>query len=214
MTQIQDAVNMTTIKLKEFIESCQKDFDNISHERKEKLEILSKFIQDNISDSTLNLIFICIHNSRRSHLSQVWAQVAAHHYGFNNVYCYSGGTEVTAMYPAIAKTLIDQGLNVVTIAEGKNPVYSIKYSENAHPIVGFSKLFDDSFNPQSDFGAVMVCSAADKNCPFIATAAQRILVPFEDPKAFDDTPQQKEKYAERSKQIATELLYTFSLVKS
>ena len=126
MTQNLDAADMTTTKLKEFIESCQKDFDNISHERKEKLETLSKFIQDNISDSTLNLIFICIHNSRRSHLSQVWAQVAAHHFGFNNVHCYSGGTEVTAMYPVIATTLIDQGLKVATIAEGNNPVYSIK----------------------------------------------------------------------------------------
>lgn len=203
---------MTTTKLSEFIEDRQKEFDHIPEERKELLKVLSAFIEENLSRPELPLIFICVHNSRRSHLSQVWAQVAADHYGFTNVNCFSGGTEVTAMYPAIADTLIQQGISVETLRNGDNPIYSIKHNENARPIIGFSKVFDDSFNPQSDFGAIMVCSAADSNCPFIATALKRILIPFEDPKEFDGTAEQMEKYAERSRQIARELLYTFSLV--
>ena len=58
----------------------------------------------------------------------------------------------------------------------------------------------------------MTCSSADKGCPFIAGAEQRIPVTFEDPKAFDNTPQQAEKYKERSLQIATELKYVFSSI--
>jgi arsenate reductase len=40
---------------------------------------------------------------------------------------------------------------------------------NAHPIIGFSKTYDDSFNP-SAFAAILTCSQADGACPFIAGA--------------------------------------------
>jgi arsenate reductase len=190
------------------------NFESISSERKIVLQPLIDFIQtkvNNQQDIRLNLI--CTHNSRRSHLSQVWAQTAAVHYGIKNVFSYSGGTEATAMFPMAAKTLAKQGFQIKTIAEGNNPVYAIKYAANAHPVIGFSKTFDDDFNPQSEFAAILTCSSADQGCPFIAGAEVRIPITFEDPKAFDNTPQQAEKYEERSLQIATELCYVFSQIK-
>lgn len=199
--------------LKNNIELITSNFDDISTERKKDLHVLSLFISERI-ESVVDLIFICVHNSRRSHLSQIWAQVAAFHYGFSNVRSYSGGTEVTCMFPKIADTLISQGFKIDVLAETTNPIYSIKYDSNQPSIIGFSKLFDDSFNVQTDFGAIMVCSSADTNCPFIATAAQRILLPFLDPKEFDNTPEQSEKYEERSLQIGTELFYAFSMVEN
>ncbi len=201
-----------TETLKQQIEEIKSGFDNISDDRKKDLHILSLFISERIQSKT-DLVFICVHNSRRSHLSQIWAQVAAHHYGFDNIRTYSGGTEETCMYPKIAETLSSQGFQIKTLAVSENPIYSIKYDENEPAIIGFSKIFDDSFNPVSNFGAIMVCSAADSNCPFIATAAQRILLAFDDPKDFDGTDLQTEKYLERSKQIATELFYAFSMVE-
>ena len=190
------------------------NFDSISEERRTILQPLVDFIQGKTnSQQDIRLNLICTHNSRRSHLSQVWAQTAAAHYGIKNVFCYSGGTEATAMFPMAAKTLTKQGFQIKTIAEGNNPVYAIKYSENAHPIIGFSKTFDDDFNPQSEFAAILTCSSADQGCPFIAGAEVRIPITFEDPKAFDNTPQQAEKYEERSVQIATEMFYVFSQIK-
>lgn len=190
------------------------NFESISAERKLVLQPLVDFIQGKVSISKeIRLNLICTHNSRRSHLSQVWAQTAAAHYGISNVFCYSGGTEATAMFPMAAKTLTKQGFKIKIIAEGNNPIYAIKYNENAHPIIGFSKTFDDDFNPQSEFAAILTCSSADKGCPIIAGAEVRIPITFEDPKAFDDTPQQAEKYEERSVQIATEMFYVFSLIK-
>ena len=190
------------------------NFESISVERKIVLQPLVDFIQGKASNNQeIRLNLICTHNSRRSHLSQVWAQTAAAHYGIKNVFCYSGGTEATAMFPMAAKTLAKQGFQIKTISEGNNPVYAIKYSENAHPIIGFSKTFDDDFNPQSEFAAILTCSSADRGCPFIAGAEKRIPVTFEDPKAFDNTPQQAEKYEERSVQIATEMFYVFSQIK-
>ena len=187
----------------------------ISEQRKETLRPLVKFIQQKVdSKEEIRINFICTHNSRRSHLSQVWAQTLAYHFGIQNVFCYSGGTESTALFPMVAETLKNSGFEVFKISETENPIYSIKYSENEHPIIGFSKKLDDDFNPTSQFAAIMTCSQADGGCPFILGAEKRIPITFEDPKAFDNTPQQAEKYEERSIQIATELFYVFSQIQS
>ncbi|SEG35752.1 low molecular weight phosphatase family protein [Flavobacterium urumqiense] len=191
------------------------DFETITAERKIVLQPLIDFIQDKVTNKQeIRLNLICTHNSRRSHLSQVWAQTAAAHFNIKNVFCYSGGTEATALFPMVVKTLEQSGFKIKTIAAGNNPIYTIKYGENQHPIIGFSKTYDNDFNPQSEFAAILTCSQADGGCPFIAGAEKRISITFEDPKAFDNTPQQAEKYQERSLQIATEMFYVFSQIKS
>ena len=186
---------------------------NISEGRKTILQPLIDFIQQKVNDrQDININFICTHNSRRSHLSQVWAQAASAHFNIPNVHCYSGGTEETALFPKVAETLINQGFSIFKISENNNPVYAIKYSDNALPIIGFSKKYDNPFNPVSAFAAIMTCSQADAGCPFIAGAEKRIPVTFEDPKISDNTPEQSQVYAERSLQIATEMFYVFSKV--
>lgn len=190
------------------------DVSLISAERKEILQPLIEYIQNKMNNNAVvNLNFICTHNSRRSHLSQVWAQTISQYFDIANVFCYSGGTEATALFPSAAKALESSGFKIDTLSKESNPVYVIKFSEVAHPVIGFSKTYDNSFNPSSQFAAIMTCSSADKGCPFISGAEKRIPVTFEDPKAFDNTPQQAEKYKERSLQIATELKYVFSKLK-
>ena len=189
------------------------DVHSISEERKTILQPLIDFIQQKVNDrQDININFICTHNSRRSHLSQVWAQVASAHFNMPNVHCYSGGTEETALFPKVAETLTEQGFNIFKIADTNNPVYAIKYSDNALPVIGFSKKYDSPFNPVSAFTAIMTCSQADGGCPFIAGAEKRIPITFEDPKISDNTPEQSQVYAERSLQIATEMFYVFSKV--
>ncbi len=189
------------------------DVQSISEERKAVLQPLIDFIQQKVNDrQDININFICTHNSRRSHLSQVWAQVASAHFNIPNVHCYSGGTEETSLFPKVAETLTNQGFNIFKIAHTNNPVYAIKYSDNALPVIGFSKKYDSPFNPVSAFTAIMTCSQADGGCPFIAGAEKRIPITFEDPKISDNTPEQSQVYAERSLQIATEMFYVFSKV--
>lgn len=192
----------------------QLDTDAIPQERKQILDLLSGYIQKKVNKKeSIRLNFICTHNSRRSHLSQVWAQTLAHHFGVRNLSCYSGGTEATALFSMVATTLANTGFEVQMLSEGKNPVYAIKFAENEHPVICFSKTMDDAFNPTSDFAAIMTCSQADEGCPFVPGAEKRIPITYDDPKAFDNTPQQAEKYSERSKQIATEMCYIFSKIK-
>lgn len=187
--------------------------ESITEDRKAILQPLIDFVQQKVNNKQdININFICTHNSRRSHLSQVWAQVSAAHFNIPNVHCYSGGTEETALFPKVAETMINQGFSIFKIAESDNPVYAIKYSDNALPIIGFSKKYDSLFNPVSTFAAIMTCSQADGACPFIAGAEERIPITFEDPKISDNTPEQSQVYAERSLQIAAEMFYVFSKI--
>jgi len=134
------------------IEQVQKQ--NISEECKTILQPLIDFVQRKTAyKQEININFICTHNSRRSHLSQVWAQVASAYFNIANVHCFSGGTEETALFPKVAETLANQGFSIFKIADTHNPVYAIKYSENALPIIGFSKKYD------SPFLAGFVCQA-------------------------------------------------------
>ena len=192
----------------------QLQLQTISEERKRILQPLINFIQQkNNNKEPININFICTHNSRRSHLSQVWAQVAATHFNIPNVTCYSGGTEETALFPKVVETLINQGFIVLKLSETANPIYTIKYSDNILPVIGFSKKYDNLFNPISKFAAIMTCSQADNGCPFIAGAEERIPITFEDPKISDNTAEQTKIYSERSLQIATEMFYVFSKIE-
>lgn len=189
-------------------------FDDLSEDRKAVLQPLVDFIKTKVSQKEeVRLNLICTHNSRRSHLAQIWAQAAAAYYQIPNVFCYSGGTEATAMFPVVAQILRDSGFRVQELSTGQNPVYAVKFAENEHPVIAFSKTYYDEFNPEEDFAAIMTCSQADGGCPFIAGAEKRIAITYEDPKAFDNAPQQIEKYNERSVQIATEMFYVFSQIK-
>ena len=184
----------------------------ISEERKNVLKPLISYIQEKHSAKQIvHLNFICTHNSRRSQFSQIWAQTAADYYGIS-ANCYSGGVEVTAFNERAVVSIERSGFKIEKEGIG-NPKYLIYYSNDSAPIQTFSKLFDDPINNLDQFAAVMTCSHADENCPFIPGSEKRIAVRYEDPKAFDDTAQEAKKYDERSMQIAAEMFYVFSQIQ-
>lgn len=184
---------------------------SIVKERQKTLQPLVDYLVKKISShEDVKLNFICTHNSRRSQFSQVWAKVISQKFGFD-IESYSGGTETTAFNPRVVDSLKRFGFQIPA-AEGENPKYKIEFSHGFTPIIGFSKRYDDTVNPTKSFAAVMTCSHADDNCPFIPGCESRIALNYEDPKAFDGTNQESEKYDERSKQIASEMIYVFNLV--
>ena len=186
----------------------------VSEERKAVLKPLADYIQNKVNyQEEIRLNFICTHNSRRSHLSQIWAQTMAFHFKIKNVFCYSGGTEATAMFPKVAETLENQGFQIQKISDTENSVYAVKFDENQHPIICFSKTYFDEFNPKTNFSAIMTCNNADEGCPMVFGAEARFPIKYEDPKAFDGTELMNEKYAERSLQIASEMYFVFSQIK-
>lgn len=203
---------MLTPKLKKFLTEIS--HPNIPDDRKKTLWPLVDFIQGKIDrNEKIRLNFICTHNSRRSHLAQVWAQVMAYYFGIEKVFCYSGGTMATAVFPAVIQTLEREGFQTTALTSTQNPIYSIKFSDNEPSVIGFSKTWDNSFNPKSSFAAIMTCAQADAGCPFIAGAKKRIALTYDDPKKFDNSPQEIQKYKQTSHLIANELFYVFSELK-
>lgn len=183
---------------------------SVTAERKSLLDAFALALADyRRQNKPIQLNFICTHNSRRSHLSQVWAQVWAHYFGFTNLTSYSGGTEATAVFPEVLLALSHQGFEIQKLSEGANPVYALRFSAGAPPLYLFSKTFDHFCNPPSDFFAIMTCTSADVGCPFVPGASKRFAIPFVDPKASDGTPEQAQTYRERSLQIASEWKYVF-----
>ena len=194
--------------LAETIRGLLPRLEQISGERKILLGEAAGFIAARErSAQDAPLIFICTHNSRRSHMSQIWAQTFAWLYGLDHVTCYSGGTEATAFHPHAVRALGECGFHIPTPGDQPNPRYEVSWSTLAPPLEAWSKSFDDQHNPSSDFAAVMTCSDADEACPIVPGADARFPIRYDDPKIADGTPAEAEVYLTRCLQIAAEMLF-------
>ena len=167
-----------------------------------KAEIASKRV--------INVAFICTHNSRRSHISQLLAHLLVHHFKIANIACYSAGTEATAFNERAVEAFKFYGFEVTVSKPGENPLYEVSFGEGIPTALAFSKTFQDDSIPKENLFAVMTCSHAEENCPFIPGTAYRVALPFEDPKAHDDTPNEKQAYQDKIVEIGAELYWLFS----
>ncbi|MFN5911630.1 MAG: protein-tyrosine-phosphatase [Bacteroidota bacterium] len=200
--------------IKEHCNELVTQFDKISEDRKKILHQISRYIQEKLDQNLpARLIYVCTHNSRRSHFGQIWSAAAADYYAIPNVFTYSGGTETTAFNQNAIEALRASGFIITVEEDGANPKYAVHFGEGRSTIC-YSKRYNDEANPESGFAAIMTCSDAEDNCPFIPGVELRIATTYDDPKAFDGTLEQKAKYLERSNQIALESLYVFSKIHS
>jgi arsenate reductase len=190
------------------------EFEQISPERKKDLERAASFVRGQLDHGkAADVTFVCTHNSRRSHLSQIWAQTAAAYYGLTNVTTYSGGTEATACNIRTVRALRRAGFSIAQSTGGTNPVYLAQYSESLPAARMYSKRFASSENPQKDFAAIFSCDDAADKCPVVEGAALRLPIVYVDPKVTDNTPAEAATYDERSRQIAREMFYLMSSVR-
>jgi len=200
-------------QLQKFLETRAAEFDQIPAERKTQLKTIALYVKSRVKDNKpARLTFICTHNSRRSHMSQIWAATAASFYGVGGVETYSGGTESTAFNPRAIAAIKRAGLKVEKAQDGKNPRYEVRFKDADKALVCYSKAFHEAPNPKEDFCAVMTCSQADKTCPNVDGCSLRVAIPYEDPKVADDKPEEEATYDERCGQICREMLYLFSEV--
>ena len=201
-------------ELRRYLTEATTRFNVIPHDRKSELAKVADYVRECLSNSEpARLTFICTHNSRRSHLSQIWAQVAAEYYGLEGVETFSGGTEATAFNPRAVAAMQRCGLMLVADdPTAINPRYRVTTSDSSTPQICFSKAYGDSPNPSKNYCAVMTCSQADDACPVVMGCDLRMPIRYEDPKVADDTQFEAQRYDERSAQICCEMLYLMSLV--
>lgn len=199
-------INSTILNL---IEALLNEEHLISDNRKSELLSLAKLCNKSIlADNQLKLNVICTHNSRRSQLAQLWLRAAANYFNIDKVYTFSGGTEATAFNSRMVNALKTVGFQINQLDEFENPKYQIHLSENdTNMDLYFSKVYNESYNPQADYIAILVCNSAAEACPIVAGAAHRIALPYKDPKAFDDTEQEQEAYANTVREIGREMLF-------
>jgi len=178
--------------------------------RKKILDDIALTLHSEIKErNEVSVVYLCTHNSRRSHFAQVWGHIASVMYNFPEVIAYSGGTVATACHPNTISALKHIGFEVkCDNPEAENPLYRVYYNEEDY-VECYSKANTDDSVPQSDFIAIMTCSDSDDNCPLVPGAKIRYSTTFDDPGEFDAADDAIDHYVERSLQIGTEAIYTF-----
>lgn len=200
--------------LRPYVNEVAKELHLVSAKRKAVLsEIAASITAQLESGKPGKLTFICTHNSRRSHMSQIWAQTAAYYYGLDKVDAFSGGTEATACNCRTVTAMRRAGFDITDATAGDNPIYLVRYATDRPPIRTYSKIYNTDSNPKRDFIALMTCSAADKTCPVIHGAVARYAIHYADPRVCDDTPTETAAYNERCREIAREMFYIMSEVR-
>jgi len=164
------------------------------------LESLARYVAE---AEVARLTFVCTHNSRRSHMAQLWAQAAAWRHGLTHVHCFSGGTEATAFHPNAIAAMRAQGFGITPAPGG----HHISAGPDEPVIFGQSQVFDQPPNPTEDFAAIMVCTSADRGCPIVDGANLRLALPFVDPKARDGHADQDATYRARSLEIGHQVAW-------
>jgi len=197
------------------IRGFEGEFDRIEPARRETLGQLAVYVHGSLERAGhAKLVFICTHNSRRSHTAALWAGAAAAHYEISPVATYSGGTEITAFAPPAVAALRRVGFTIdAPETQEANPAYRVTWGPGLPATEARSKKFGDQPNPSKGFCAVMTCSSADEACPLVPGADLRLALPYTDPKAWDGTAEEAPRYDACCRQIGRELCFAFSRLK-
>lgn len=201
-------------KLNAYAKEVALELNQVSEERQKTLNEIGDYLVTELRDEKkAQIMVICTHNSRRSHIAQAWIQTAMTYYGVDGVVAYSGGLEATAFHPNAIASLERAGFYISGgNTRNPNPVYTVSNGSSSY--LHQSKAYGDKLNPKSNFGAIMVCSDADESCPLVQGAEKRFSLPYDDPRYYDDTPSQDQKYDETVREIAREMFYLSDYVKN
>lgn len=200
--------------LQPYVDGVAGELDQVPAARREVLDKIAADVVARLNArQPARLTFICTHNSRRSHMSQIWAQTAAYHFGLKQVEAFSGGTEATACNCRTVAAMRRAGFDIEDATNGENPLYLVRYAADRPSIRAYSKLYNADGNPASNFIALMTCSAADKSCPVVKGAIARHAIHYADPRVCDDTPVETTAYNERCREIAREMFYIMARVR-
>ena len=197
---------LTDIKIIEVIFNIE-----VSSKRAFLINEIVNYIYKKTSENKIpKLNFICTHNSRRSQLCQFWASFFSNYY---NIKCevYSGGTVETEVHKSVLNNISDYGFNI-SFKESNNPIYSIKF-KNQNLGNYFSKFYYNFENPKNEFAAIMTCADAENNCPLVEGSEIKFSLPYEDPKKYDKSKNEKNEYKKTSETIASEMNYLFKKIK-
>ena len=184
--------------IKKYISKIEKFKPN--NKSKKRLHNIIDGINSLTQKRKLNLVFICNHNSRRSQFAQFWGEILAIHYN-KRINIYSAGIIKTKVYFQVIESIKRIGFSV----SKKKSSYQINY--NNQTIKLSSKLLKEIKN--INFISIMTCSDTDASCPINLRSSLNLKLYFQDPKIYDGTFNEEQKYDAICLKIASELNYIF-----
>jgi protein-tyrosine-phosphatase len=198
----------------DYISKRLEEFDQITGGRRTSLERLATLITGpTAAGRDKQIIFFCTHNSRRSQMAQIWASTAAHHFAVKGVISQSAGVLATEVDRRTVETLERVGF-ACKRADGPNPLYTVQIGDPGRLISLFSKTLPELYQQPTSFIAVMTCSDADRKCPVIDGASNRLTLCYDDPKVADGSTREADVYDQCCRSISRDLLYAFSRIKT
>jgi hypothetical protein len=190
-------------------------------------KLVEWLVSNHRTGEPLHVTVICTGNSRRSMLGAVLGNIASAYHGLPEIRFHSGGTAPSAFNRRTIATLQAIGVDIEPTGseaprgepDTPNPIHRVRWgsSRPGEPpleMTEFSKTYQDPANPSTGFAALLVCGEADAACPAVIGASVRISMPYLDPKLFDDSPYEAQKYAERRDDIGRLMLSVLSQVRN
>lgn len=167
-------------------------------------------IRENVNISNMdyddwNVVFYCTENAFRSQASQVFLQTLCYANRFKRINTFSAGKTSSEVSPRLIAYLSKIGYRITSAEKNGIAVYEVKFSDNADPVILFSKTITDKSLPAKDVISVIVCdSKKEINCKDIQTAS---TLPFQLPFEKIVEADAEEKVHQTLKSIATEMVY-------
>lgn len=177
--------------------------------RRARLDELAGFLLAN-RDRPASLVFVCTHNSRRSQMSQAIASALAVASGMGQLQPGSAGTERTRCHPNALAALRRAGFGVgEPTGDADNPRHPLQLGNGIAGPWLYSKRLDEALDGPAPRAAVMTCSSADAGCPVVPGVELRLSLPYDDPKAADESAGADAAYDHCAGMIAAELGVAF-----
>jgi protein-tyrosine phosphatase/arsenate reductase len=113
--------------LYDLITEIEAQDQEIDPERLKEMDDLVNYVLSDLSNGHKSyVLFICTHNSRRSHIAHLTLVTMLDYFGLNDVVCYSGGLEATRFHPHAIDALERAGFRIKVVQQSsENPVYSV-----------------------------------------------------------------------------------------
>lgn len=166
-------------------------------------------LKSNISFSSMdyldyNIIFYCSENSFRSQVSQVFLQTLCFARKHKKVKAFSAGLIANEIDSKLIIYLSKIGYKISKTDKDGKSAYEVRYSDNANPIILYSKTITDPSLPKKEVAAVIVCDVqVETDCSNLKTEFTPLYMAFPKVIATDSDT----KVEEIVNNIATEMLY-------
>jgi len=197
--------------LNEYVRDFPKEFRKIPEERRYRLnEIVYYLEEQELNNAPWQITFISTNESTIGQMALAWSKAAAYYFGFSNFHPFTGGLNPNEISESAIVALEKAGFIVYKSNIYGVDVYRIKYSYNLAPIIAFPKKIDHVRNPGNNFMAVILDVNADLNINNVKGTYNRLFLEYEDPKGYEGSDMENEKFNETCRQLAVEMFYVFS----